>query len=130
MKRIFLIILLVFLVLNTAYKCYVYVTSEKIDGTMVWVAKKAEAVQFFYNGATMEVTRTKWSFIRTLKENDSVVVLVANEGKEATDIEIFTFFQFWFTFYDMILAFSVCFVGTIFLSGYLPEKEEKIEEWK
>lgn len=130
MKRTFLIIFLAFLVLNTAYKCYVYVTSEKIDGTMLFVARKSETVQFFYNGATMEVTRTKWSFIRTLKENDSVVVLVSNDGKEAKDIEILTFFQFWFTFYDMILAFSVCFVGTIFLSGYLPEKEEKIEEWK
>jgi len=144
MKRYFLIIFLVFVVLNAFYKSYIYFSSEKTEGHVVefedyttrhrtrnggvsYETSIAPTIVYDYNGNACKQSKSKWGYINLLKIDDKVTVLISGKEKK---VEINTFFQFWFTFYDMIAAFSLCVVGTIILANVLPEKEAGIKTWK
>lgn len=131
MKRYYLLIFCAYVVVNFCYTSYIYISSEKIDGRVIEISKEP-TIEFVYEGQVLNVYRSKWGFIQSLNENENVTVLVSKkEGMiNPKDIEINTFFQLWFTLYDMLLAFCICLVGTIFLGNILPDKKEKINEWK
>jgi hypothetical protein len=149
MKRYFLTIFLVFVGLNICYKSYIYFSSDKVTGKVIdyeyyanryshtseYSGKKSVSteyskspiVEYSFDNIFYHQSRNKWGYINQLDVNDEVTVLIRDKEGSA---EINTFFQFWFTFYDMIAAFSLCVVGTIILSNVLPEKEKKPAKWE
>jgi hypothetical protein len=139
MKKYFLTILCVLIGLNICYKSYIYFSSDKIEGRVIgyehYTTKHrgspetslSPTITYQYNGITHEESKSKWGQINILDINDEVTVLISNQGE---NVEINTLFQFWFTLYDMMIAFSVCFIGTIILMNLIPEKEIKPTVWK
>ena len=144
MKKYFFLLFCAYVVVNFCYTSYIYCISDKIKGQVVgeeeyrkmykkrngrvsYEQSVSPTVAYNYNGLDLEKSRSKWGFINLLEVGDTVTVLISDRGKR---IELNTFFQFWFTLYDMMYAFGVCFVGTIILSSIFPEKKEKIREWK
>lgn len=128
MKKYFLYLFFVFALLNTVYKACIYFDSDKVAGR-VTEATSSPKVIFTYNNYDWEASKSEWGHIATLELGDTVTVLIQKE-EDITTININTFFQFWFTFYTIITAFCVCFVGTLILMVVLPEEEKQPKTWK
>lgn len=147
MARPFLYVLSVLLVLNLIYKSFIFFSYDKVPGKIIgfdgFTAKyertsrysgekvtsyefvKTPLVAFEFDGLEYEVTKEKWGYIDSFKEGDVLTVMI---GKKSDAIEINSFFQFWFTFYDIALGFGICFVVTIVLGIILPERKPRV--WK
>ena len=145
MKKYFLIIFLVYLGLNTVYNSYIYFSSEKVSGKVIgfysyvnryksWKGRKSSEISnspvvvYTYEKNNYEASRNKWGHINLLEIGDEVTVLIDEEDKNVPNIN--TLFQFWFTLYDIFIAFSLCFVGTIILESLFPTKEKAPKIWK
>lgn len=147
MKKPFFAILFVLLVINFSYKGFLYFSYEKAEGQVIgfydFTTKQVRTGKYdgqqhtsfekvaspliIYKLDELEcqIALPKWGYINFLETGDPITVMV-NEKRDK--VEINSFFQFWVTFYDLIIAFAICFVGSIVLGIVLPERKPTV--WK
>lgn len=147
MKKLFFAILFVLLVINFSYKAFLYFSYDKAEGQVIgfydfsrkYVRKgkydrkehtsfetlESPIVKYKLDGSEFDIAIPKWGYINFLERGDSITVMV-NDKRDK--VEINSFFQYWLTFYDIIIVFAICFLGSIILGIALPEK--KPTEWK
>lgn len=144
MKKYFLIIFVTYIGLNTVYNSYIYFSCDKVEAKVIgfdrYVSKyksrksgksteisDSPLVVFAYKDYDYEVSRNEWGHINLLDIGDKVTVLI---DEKTDEVRLHTFFQFWFTLYDIFIAFSLCFVGTIILESLFPTREKAPKVWK
>lgn len=135
MLKPFLYTLLFLLLFNFAYKGYNYFKYNKTTGKVVgheWVSYRykvkqrhsdkyverkesteSPVVEFNIDNEQYTMAVTRWGYIDFLDDGDEVTVLYKGE-----DCQINTLFQYWITFYDIMIGIFLCiFCPVIFEIG-------------
>jgi len=144
MTRYFLLIIVTYLGFVTVYRSYIYVSSDKVSGKVTdfesyanryktkngtsTEISKSPVVVYTYKGTEWEASQNNWGHINFLEIGDKVTVLIDTSDND--NLNLNTFFQFWFTRYDMILLLLLSIFGTAVLESLFPSKEKAPKTWK
>lgn len=136
------------LLLNVLYKSYIYYTYNKYEATVIgydasdtgnYLAEveyndsrsdyvKAPIVAYWVGNTKNVACQDQWKYLNFLRINDTTTLLV---DKKSDAVELSTFTQFWFTYYNLLTVFVLTVFGTVFLTLCFPEAtEKKPKTWK
>lgn len=148
MAYYFFRILGILLILNLAYKSYIYYTYEKVEAKVIGYDGseyenyqnfedyfdgrsplfKSPLVEFKWDNYLYQSCRDEWKYLNFLRKGHSTIVLI---DKSSRSMELATFSQFWLTYYNVLTFFTIAYFGTVFVALSLPERiGKKPREWK